>query len=347
MKEIITEQVFRERIARSAVGGYLLFGDEDYLKLHALKYAKEIAAPDPSLSIFNDITVDCSTSGYSHEALYSALAAAPMMAESKVVTLSGLCVNEMKAEELDRFCEELEMLDEFDFNLLIVTVSAGMLDEGYLPRTPSTALKKLGERLTPVRFGRVQDAKLCSWVIRHFNHHGLQVHKGVPAALLEYCGKNMYTLANEIEKLSFYALSKGRSEVALEDIDTVSSPSDEIESFSLGAAVIDGSNDKAMRILGIMKSKHIDPLVILGELSRAIADMLTVKRMTDAGNSVNDMIAVLKPISEFRVRMYQSKVRELPIEKLEGALRLCSEADLAQKQSMSGYIAIEKLVCSL
>ena len=197
MKEIITEQAFRTQLEKSPVGGFLFFGEEDYLKAYALKQAKSIVSPDPSLAIFNDINVDCSTGGVNGDAFFAAVAAAPMMADVKLVTLNGLSVNDMKAEELDRFIDSLELLDEYDFNLLIVSVPSGMIDEGRLPKAPSSALKKLGERLTPVHFPRVPDAKLSSWIVRHFAHRGIAVREGIPAAILEYCGRNMYSLAND------------------------------------------------------------------------------------------------------------------------------------------------------
>ena len=43
MKEIMTDVAFRKKIERDATGGYLFFGDEDYLKAFALKAARETA----------------------------------------------------------------------------------------------------------------------------------------------------------------------------------------------------------------------------------------------------------------------------------------------------------------
>ena len=40
MKNIITEAAFRKMIAANPSGGYLFFGDEDYLKSYALKAAR-------------------------------------------------------------------------------------------------------------------------------------------------------------------------------------------------------------------------------------------------------------------------------------------------------------------
>ena len=83
-----TDSEFKKRIDKSPIGGFLFFGDEDYLKSHSLKTAIATSCPDPSLSVFNLMTVDPMSSDLP-EALASALAAAPMMADAKTVELSG------------------------------------------------------------------------------------------------------------------------------------------------------------------------------------------------------------------------------------------------------------------
>ena len=66
----------------NGVGGFLFFGEEDYLKLHALKTARQALVTDPSLAVFNDMELDGSAPDFSAEALASALSAAPMMADA-------------------------------------------------------------------------------------------------------------------------------------------------------------------------------------------------------------------------------------------------------------------------
>ena len=347
MKEIITEAAFRKRIAADPTGGYLFFGEEDYLKHHALKAARAAVCPDPTLAIFNDMNVDCSVSGFSPNAISSAIAASPMMADTKIVTVSGLEVRGMRAEELDAVCDAISVIDEFDFNLFILTFPSGMIDEGYLPKNPSTTLAKLCERLTPVRFEIVTDAKLASWALRHFEHRGVKAEAGVTDALLSRCGRDMFVLSGEIDKLSFYALANGRDYVLCGDVENVTCVSEDLESFALGNAIMDGNAQKALNTLGIMKGKKIEPTIILAELTRTFSDMLAVKLLTASGTPPAEIGKILGRMHEYKVGLYQRSVKEIPVERLRTCLDMCAAADKALKNSFtsSGYLEIEKLVC--
>ena len=56
--EIIREAEFRREIKRSPEGGYLFFGDEDYLKTADVQAAKQLICPDESLAVFNYLVFD-------------------------------------------------------------------------------------------------------------------------------------------------------------------------------------------------------------------------------------------------------------------------------------------------
>ena len=345
MKNIMTEAAFRKKIARDPKGGYLFFGEEDYLKTYAVKAAKAAACPDPSLAIFNDMTVDCSVSGFSPDAIASAIAASPMMADTKMVTVSGLDVKGLRPDEFDALCDAIASLDEFDFNTFILYVPSGMIEEGRLPKAPSAAISKLCERLTPVWFERVSDAKLASWAIRHFEHRGLKAEMGVTDALFSRCGRDMYILSNEIDKLSFFALSEGRNSVSRDDVARISCVSEELESFAFGNAIMDGDAQKALGILGIMKARKVDPIIILGELTRTFSDMLAIKLLTASGMPPAEIGKLLGKMHEYKVTLYQQSVKRLPEERLRTCLQMCADADRALKLSPIGYVEIEKLVC--
>ena len=346
MKEIITEAAFKKRIEASPSGGFLFFGDEDYLKLHAIKYAKNKVCPDPSLAVFNDMTLDYGGSGFSVQRLASAIAATPMMDDYKIVTLVGLNMSEMKTEELDGLYDAVASIEEFDFNLLIVSLPAGAVDTSN-PKKISfpSAIENLCETLTPVHFDSVPDSKLASWAVRHFDHNGVKVEAGVPSAMFRKCGKNMFTLVNEIDKLSFFVLAAGRGSVSLEDVELVTSQNEEFETFALGAAVTEGNAEKALRILGVMKAKKTEPVVILGELSATFADMMAIKVMTSTGKTTREMAAAMKWKSDYRAVIYQQVVSNIPMERIKRAIELCTAADLALKSSYAGYVEIEKLIC--
>ena len=350
MKEIINDAELRRRIAKDPTGGYLFFGDEDYLKHHALKTLRAAVCPDPSLAVFNDMVIDMSANSLSPDDLFStiasALSAAPMMAEGKMVTLCGMSADDLRAAELDAVLRACALLDEYDFNTFVITVPAGMLDPGYLPKRPSPTLSKLGERLTPVHFECVGDSKLASWALRHFEHRGVKVSGGVTAALLDRCGRGMFTLSGEIDKLCFYVRQNGRDTVTVEDVQNVTCLTEAFDSFALGSAIAEGKSELALRILGTLKAGKAEPVAVLGELSRTLSDMLAVKVMAASGLHQKDIASALK-VHEYKVKLYLGNVRDMSREKLSRALRLCVEADSALKLSGSGYVELEKLICAL
>ena len=347
MKEIMTDVAFRKKIERDATGGYLFFGDEDYLKAFALKAAREAACPDPSLAVFNNMNVDCTATENFIDQLWSAIAAAPMMADTKLVTMTGLDVGSLKASELDSLCSAIASIEEFDFNLLIISVPAGMLDEGYLPKRPSATLQKLCEHLTPVHFPKVAPQKLGGWIVRHFEHNGVKAEAGVPAAIIERCGGDMFTLSGEVDKLSFYALANGRDVVTLDDVPLVTCPNDEFDSFALSTAVATGNSARALDVIALMKARKIEPVIVMAELSKTLGDMLAVRVLADARKSPSEIAAALKIKSEYQVKMIMSRAQDVSLDYLRDAVEACCAADAALKLSPTGYVEIEKLVCGL
>jgi hypothetical protein len=65
------------------------------------------------------------------------------------------------------------------------------------------------------------------------------------------------------------------------------------------------------------------------------------------GQPVSEVQRILKIRNEYKAKLYAAKAAAKSMERLQYALELCSEADLALKQSPQGYLAIEKLIACL
>ena len=349
--EMIKDDEFRKLLKKGVSGGFLFYGDEDYMKSFTVKSARSAVCPDETFAIFNDVRIDALD--YSPAALLDALIPPPMMTEQKIVTVSGLNVAGMRQNEIDELCEVLRELKQYDYNLLIISAPAGQFDEGYLPKKPSAAYTKLTEYLTPVKFDPVSEAKLISWVGKHFEHNGAHATPEVCAKLIKYCGRSMFILSEETEKLSFYVLWNGRNEVTSEDIKNVAVAEMTTGTFALANAICDGRNEDAMKALEVLRFRRADPINILFEVSKTACEMLYVKDMQTEGASVGEMVAAInainKPskISEYKVRTYVASVSGKPVRKLRRAVELCAEADALLKSTPLGYVAIERLICSL
>ncbi len=350
--DIIRGDDFKKLIKKGLSGGYLFFGEEDYLKLHSLKIAREAISSDEGFAFFNDIRLD--PTALTPDALLGALAPLPMMAEQKIVTVSGLNINDIvKARALDDLCDALTQLKEYDYNVLILSVHADGIDEGYLPKTPSATLKKLAEHLTPVRFEPVPRAKLTAWCQKHFEHNGVVCDDEVCRELISRAGTSMFTLSEEIDKLSFYALSHKRNKVTVSDVESVTCTTIEEDAFALSNALVEGAADKALAALAVMKFNRVDPIIILSEISRTFSDMYVVKSMLSEAKTLPEIHGALRAISkpkgiaEFKVKIYMSNAAKISEERLCRIINLCAEADAAVKSSYNDYSPIENLLCMI
>lgn len=345
MNEIITEAAFRKLIGKTAGHAYILFGGEDYLKSHAVRAVREDVCPEPAFAVFNDITID--VADYTQEGLVNAMSAPPMMTEGKLIVLRGLDFTAMRAEEVEDFCEVLSLVKEYDFNTVLVYVAAGLIDEGYLPKRPSTTLKKLAEVAIPVRFEPATDAKLAAWGAKHFAHLGVQASLDVCRFLVSYVGQSMFVLAAEIEKLAYYALANGRDSVSEEDVRLVAVPQISADTFAMSNALLAGNCRAALDALAVMKFQGIEPMIVMGELSRTFCDMQAAKLLVDAGRGVADVMSVLKIKSDWKAGNYCRAVSRTTAARLSRAVELCAVADAQVKRSYGDYSPIEKLICSL
>ncbi len=342
--ELIKEDVFRKQLKKGLSGGYLFFGEEDYLKSFALRSARAAVCEDETFALFNDVRIDAL--GYSAAAVLDALMPPPMMSEKKIVSVSGLNIEGLRAGELDDLCEVLEVLPRYDYNILILSVPAGQIEEGSLPKRPSAILNRLSKYLTPVYFDSISGAKLVMWVGKHFEHNGVTASAEVCQYLIDYCGKSMFVLSQETEKLAYYVLQNGRQSVTKADVERVSVTEIASDSFALANAILDGRYEEAMSALAVMKFRRAEPVIILSEISRVICDLISVKALKEEGLPASEIAQLLK-MNEYKTRLYLTGASDKSMKRLRRAVELCSEADLAVKQSPQGYIAIERLIGSL
>ena len=338
--KIIKEADFRKEIKASPAPAYLFYGEEDYMKAYALGLAKDTLSPDPSLSFFNEINLDSFT--YSPESLLDAMMPMPMMAERKLITITGLDFNAMKQSETDALCATLAQLEEYDYNTVLISAASDRFDPG-TPKKPSSALKKLGECMTLVNFEKNPPSRLAAWVGKHFEHNGVKADGEVCAYVIERCGRDMFFLASETDKLSFYVLSQERDTVTRNDVASIAVPAAEFDAFALTNAIGARKKEVAIDILREMKMRKTDPLIVFSEITKTVCDMLAVSTLNAEGLTASEISSALK-IHEYRVSVMLKSCPRPQV--CKNMAKRCSEADLEMK-SGGGYEVIEKLICTI
>ena len=339
---IIKEADFRKEIKTTPASAYLFFGEEDYMKAHALKTAREAICPDPSFAFFNDIHIDAFS--YSPEALMDSFMSLPMMAERKLITVTGLDISGMRSNQIDDLCSVLAKLEEYDSNTVILYVAADKIDPGRLPKSPSTVLKKIGEHATLVHFERNSLSKLSLWLEKHFEHNGVTISPRVANMMIERCGRDMFNLAAESEKLSFYVKASGKNEATADDLLLVTIPAIEYDAFAFSNAICARKREEALEILRDMKSRRIEPVVIMGDISKHLCEMATAISLKEVGMTQKE-VAEIMGIHEYRISIiFKLNPR---VETCRNMIKRCREADRELKTSYDGYRVIEKLICTV
>ncbi|GEM_PF-859499 len=323
--------------------GYLLYGDEDYLKNHAIASMRTVLCPDPSFEPFNYMRFDAMT--YSAEALSRALQPPPMMADRKLVVVTGLCPGSMKADDLDELCEVLSTLPDYDYNVLLLVVPAGGMETDNQNKTKAL-MARLAATLTPVRYDHVGTDRLMGWMMRHFDKDGIACDEPVLRSILNRCGQDMYRLSFEIDKLACYLLENGRNVVTPADVTLVTSETVSFGAFALSNALMDRRTDEALRILEERKKQKEEPVFLLGEITRIFCDLLRVSTLA-AVCPDDKAIAAASGLSAGKIAVMRRSLRGATPERLREVLDACAAADVEIKSSYNDFGPLETLVCKL
>ena len=338
----MTETEFKNEIKKGLSGGYLFYGDEDFLKYNYAIQAKN-SILDGVFDEFNHYVLY--PENYSPEALRDAITTAPMMAEKKLVELRAFSPKSLKADELEKFLSVLALLSEYDYTVLIVRTAKDGFDPGRLPKAPSELYKKMESYLTPVAFDFPREERIRTWIARHFAAEKIQLTPALADELVRVCGHDMWALTREIEKLCVYLHAGGRDTLAASDVENVSCHTIEYDTFALSNAITDGKRAEAFETLRRQKLDRQQPILLLSSVIRIFSDMLLVKIFAEA-NYPSAVIASKMKMHEFKVTKYLKTVARIPREKLEEAVRLCREADLEFKSGAASFIPLEKLICA-
>lgn len=339
----MTEAEFRAEL-NSLGGGYLLYGDEDYLKF---SYSKEVKKRvlDGTFDDFNHIVMY--GEDYSPASLSQAIMSLPMMAEKKLVELRGLDFKSLKKDELSALGEALGAIEDCDHTILIVRAESHLFDPGRA-KAPSEAFKLLTKYLKPVELTFPQGNRLTSWILRHFAEGKIAFDPSLATYLVEICGHSMWTLSGEIEKLCAYAKQNDITTVTQEIIDDVCCKTIEYDDFQLTNMLLEGRPEQVFETLRRQRLSFEPPNIILFSVVRMYTELYAVCRLNMTGMTKGQIASTLK-IHEFKVGKYLAKIARTTPARIERSLELCRDADIQSKtaQNLPPYGALERLISTL
>ena len=343
MNKILTAQELKDEIKFGLGGGYFFIGEEEYMKHYYLTEIRKKVLGNDEDGLFRHKKISCAELDL--EQIADALTTAPLGFFSEGKTLVELHEIQFSAIKDADFKELCNLLANIDADVIAVIYAVdGELDLGMLPKSPSKVLSKLAENVKPIYFPREGEMKLAKWTAKHFTNEKLSFENGVCEEMVKRCARDMFVLANEIEKVSAFVKMRGETVVTAEHVRNVCSRSTEINAFDFSNALLGQDTDRALEIIADMKLRKEKPVYVLGSVLRVISELYTVKVLIEAGYNDTEISRELR-LHEYKVGLYRKNCVGRSLARLKKLLGFCTDTDMKLKNSsLDDYTELDKLV---
>ena len=333
---------FKAALKSGDLGGiYVFAGEEEYLKRYYLAELRSAVVADEALAVFNNPVFDGEEIDFA--AIAEAIKAPPVMSDYKLIEWRHADFTALTEKGLESLEEIAELCSEHPYATVAFLTLADGLDFG-VGKRQSKFITRFDKRLRILRLDKSGERQLLGWLKRHFDSHGVGVSLDALNALVLTSGRSMDVLVGEVEKLSALALSRGQKEISVRDISEVASPTPESEAFALSNAITDKNRTAALAALYEMKSRRVDPAVIIGMLSRSFGELAAVGALAAEGHGAPDIASALG-MAPFKVGLCVTGAKRYGKEALASIVSEIARVDAESKfGGLSGYTAVELFI---
>ena len=341
----VTTSVLETKLASSAPGAYLFYGEEEYLKRHWLGRFRSALANDSDFAAFNHVIINNGDLA----ALEGELQSLPMLdmlgSGQRLIELRDTDFGRISKSDLEALCS---MLSDTGDNVVIIYTLPDELSPGTKSK-PNPAFKALDQVCSSVNFERQPPQKLVSWIGRHFNAKGCLCDTDTCRYMIEYCSADMFILSSETEKLCAYALSHGLSRIDIPMVNLVCSRSKVFGAFDLSNALLSRDISTALGVVSDMIRRKERPELIMSSLSGTYNELYMIKTLSECGMNQKQIFAALRSSTSMKNEYaFQLKFRAaagFTLQALEKAMQNCTEADrLIKSAPINKYYLIEELI---
>lgn len=320
---------------------YLFYGPENYLRDQAVRRLLEHLLP-PGAREFDYHVLDGETA--SVQDILSAAAFAPLMAARRLVVVrdAGLFQGSEKKQAEKKQAGENAILD---YLAQPRAETCLVFDTGKGVDKRRKVYKEAARVGCAVEFTRLKPAELVKWLAKQAGAEGCSLQREAADEMLSRCGRDMYTLYNEIKKLACYT-GPGKSIGPGLVRDMVAGRVDE-NIFE----VVDAAGEKDCRralsgIRGLLLQKQ-QPQQIIGMVARQFRLILQVRELAAGGAAREQIISALKMHPYVYQKIYRQR-KNFDRTQLVGIISRLSELDYNVKTGQAAfYPAMETLLIKI
>lgn len=175
---------------------------------------------------------------------------------------------------LDALSSHLELLSAPGDALVVLLFQEGEV------KTKHPLFAELVGRGSVQEFLPLKGARLLSWIARECSRYGCTIQREAAGLLAGYVKDDLWTLANEIQKISLAALALSRNEIRAGDVAAFARVSPEHNAFVMVEAALAGKKSEALRLLSLLFSQGEHALRLLSAIGYQIRTLLLVSSMT-------------------------------------------------------------------
>ena len=322
---------------------YLFTGPEELTKAEALKSLRSALLP-PGLEQLNDITLE----GVGAQEIIDCCETLPVMCDRRIVVVrnwqpllpSKAKKTESKADSTDT--DTQRMLDWLKDPPETCTLVFFMSVETDGRKKLAAALKKMG---CVVEFDHLSGAALQKWCAQQLKPMGKRITVNAINELTMMAGQDLNRLSGELKKLA--AFIGDRSEIHVEDVQEIVSPSPEYTVFMILDHLLSGKLAEATQVVNSVlqtEPSAVRLIILLASQLRIDAHM---KYAMEAGTPLPEVQKALG-VTDGRAYHIKKQIRNLSADALRERYLSCIEANYAVTSGqLQERAALDKLLIKL
>ena len=216
-----------------------------------------------------------------------------------------------------------------------------MLSDGAL-NANNSLLRALRPVCTVEELTAPRGEQLARWIKETAGNKGASISPAAIRTMSDLVGSDLWTLEQELEKLSLYALG---SEISEQDVRLMVSQVREASIFEAVDAMIDGRGQVALRLLAQLRDDGREPQYIIAMVERQLRLLALARDSMKRRVPQGELKRTLGTSSDFVVRKTMEQARRHTRQDIAWRYDRLLEADLSIKQGrVDPDLALELLV---
>lgn len=286
---------------------YLLYGDEDYLKLqYKNKLLRALVTEGDTMNFSRFEGKEAQV-----PALIDLAETMPFFAEHRVILVEDSGFFKNAAAQLAEYLPDMPETT----CMIFIEKEVDKRSKTY------KSLKDIGRM---VEFKTPDEKMLTRWVLTVLQKNGKKLTQPTMQLFLEKAGNSMGNIDRELEKLICYV--GDREIIQMDDVEEICTGQTENRIFDMIHMMAEKRQKEALELYYDLLALKEPPMRILFLLVRQFNILLQVKTMVAAGMEQNQ-IADRAGLRSFTIRRYRSEAGHFSVQKLKEALRDCARAE--------------------